>query len=76
MRHLVKDLMTRDVVTVAAREPYREVVALMDRHRVSVLPVVDERGRLVGVVSSSDLLLKQDLDGRGAWLGGGRRLVR
>jgi CBS-domain-containing membrane protein len=43
--------MTRDVVTVAAREPYREVVVLMDRHRVNVLPVVDERDRPVGVDS-------------------------
>ncbi len=73
MHHLVKDLMSRDVVTVDARAPFRELVALLDRHRVSALPVVDERGRPVGVVSSSDLVLKQDLDGRGAWLAGGRR---
>ncbi|HEX6677234.1 MAG TPA: CBS domain-containing protein [Actinomycetes bacterium] len=60
MRCVVEELMTREVVIVGVDATYREVVALMDRHRVSALPVVAADGRLVGIVSSADLILKQD----------------
>ena len=56
MRYVVAELMTRQVVTVGVHAPYREVVAVMDRHRISALPVVDDRDRLVGIVSRGDLL--------------------
>jgi CBS domain-containing protein len=49
-----------DVVTVTADASHGEVVALMDRHRISALPVVDAAGRCVGIVTSGDLILKQD----------------
>jgi CBS domain-containing protein len=58
MRYVMEELMTREVVTVGVDAAYREVVALMDRHRVSALPVLDADGRLVGIVSSADLILK------------------
>jgi CBS-domain-containing membrane protein len=35
MRYEMRDLMTRDVVTVGTEASYREVVTLMDRHRVA-----------------------------------------
>jgi CBS domain-containing protein len=60
MRYVVEELMTRKVVTVGVDASYREVVALMDRHRVSALPVVDAAGGPVGIVSSADMILKQD----------------
>src|SRR5512132_1772105 len=51
MRYVMDELMTKDVVTVTADASYREVVALMDRHRISALPVVDAAGRCVGIVT-------------------------
>src|SRR5512132_890791 len=60
MHYLVEELMTRKVVAVGVDAPYREVVALMDRHRISALPVLDDQDRLVGIVTSADLILKQD----------------
>ncbi len=60
MHYVMEELMTREVVTVGVDASYREVVALMDRHRVSALPVLDADGRPVGIVSSADLILKQD----------------
>jgi CBS domain-containing protein len=60
VRYVVEELMTRKVVTVGVDTTYREVVALMDRHRVSALPVCDADGRPVGIVTSADLILKQD----------------
>ena len=48
--------MTTSVVAVQARTPYREMTALFRQHRVSGFPVVDDDGRVTGVVSETDLL--------------------
>ncbi len=50
-----KDIMTRDVATVAPEASVREAAGLMTGKRVSGLPVVAE-GRLVGILTASDLL--------------------
>jgi len=52
---LVADLMTDTVVTAAPETPLRELVDLMERHRVRRLPVLRD-GALVGLVSRADLL--------------------
>ncbi|GAB7045095.1 CBS domain-containing protein [Catenuloplanes indicus] len=52
----VGDVMTKDVVTVTADTPYRVIVDVLMRRRVSAVPVVDEVGRVLGVVSETDLL--------------------
>ena len=38
---------------------FKEIASLLAEYRVSALPVVDEAGQLVGVVSEADLLLKE-----------------
>jgi CBS domain-containing protein len=53
-RH-VRDVMTRDVISVASDAPLEVVVAAMERNRIKRLPVVHNQ-RVVGVVSRSDLL--------------------
>jgi CBS domain-containing protein len=40
--------------------PFKEVVRRMQEHRVSAVPVVNEDGRALGVVSEADLILKED----------------
>jgi CBS-domain-containing membrane protein len=61
IKHLtVADLMTEKVVSIAGATPFKEIVALIREHRVSALPVVDESGRVVGIVSEADLLLKEE----------------
>jgi CBS-domain-containing membrane protein len=67
MKLVVSDVMTRDVVTVDALAPFKEVVRLMQEHNVSALPVLDAEGVLLGIVSEGDLILKEDpgLDGAG-----------
>ncbi|HSK92944.1 MAG TPA: CBS domain-containing protein [Candidatus Angelobacter sp.] len=52
----VEDLMTIDPVTVSADATIEEAEELLRRNRISGLPVVDAGGRLVGVVSQTDLL--------------------
>jgi len=51
----VRDVMTPDVITVAADAPLEEVVETMEQHRIKRVPVT-EAGRVVGVVSRADLL--------------------
>jgi IMP dehydrogenase len=49
-------------VTIASTATLREAVALMDRFSVSGVPVVQEGGRLVGILTSRDLRFESDLD--------------
>lgn len=52
----VADLMTIDPCLIARTASVAEAEELMARHRVSGLPVTDEDGSLVGVVSQTDLM--------------------
>jgi CBS domain-containing protein len=52
-----KDIMTTHVVTVGADETIDCAIALMVRHRISGLPVLDQQGCPVGIVSEYDLLM-------------------
>ena len=60
MKLTVRDVMTRTVVVVNDSAPFKDVVRRMQEFRVSALPVVDDDGRPVGVVSEADLILKED----------------
>nr|BFD81820.1 CBS domain-containing protein [Streptomyces sp. Xyl84] len=51
-----RDLATVPAVTVRADATLARAARLMARHRVKRLPVVDDRGILIGIVSRSDLL--------------------
>jgi CBS domain-containing protein len=52
----VAELMSVDPVTIGADEPAQAAEHLMAERRVSGLPVVDREGRLVGVVSQTDIV--------------------
>jgi CBS domain-containing protein len=52
--------MTQDVVTVGEETPFKELVEVMADTKISALPVVDADGRVVGVVSEADLMLKEE----------------
>jgi CBS domain-containing protein len=51
----VEELMTREVITVAAGDSLADAIALMQAHGIKRLPVV-ENGRLTGIVSRADVL--------------------
>jgi CBS domain-containing membrane protein len=55
----VADIMQTPVRTVASDTPVSEVVVSLADAQVSGLPVVDTRGRVVGVVTATDLIAAQ-----------------
>jgi CBS domain-containing protein len=61
MNATVKDVMTTEVVAVRRDATFKEMVSALRRHRVSAFPVVDDAGRVIGVVSEADLLAKEAL---------------
>lgn len=50
------DLMTRPPVTIGPREPVSHAARLMYSRKVKRLPVVDDDGRLIGIVTRTDVL--------------------
>jgi CBS domain-containing protein len=52
----VADLMQTNLKTVRGEDTVGDAIALLAESHVSGLPVVDDRGRLLGVLSNSDIL--------------------
>ena len=59
MNTFVKDVMTTQVIWVEQDTPFAAIAAALHQYRVSAFPVVDESMQVIGVVSESDLLLKE-----------------
>ncbi len=55
----VYEIMTHEVITARPEMSIREAAELMATHGISGLPVVDERGAVVGILSEGDLILRQ-----------------
>lgn len=51
----VDKVMTRDVVTVKATDLMSQATRLMLEKKISGLPVVDDNGKLVGMITESDI---------------------
>lgn len=60
LRHILAttagELMSTDVVSISPAATIREAAGLMYKRRLNPLPVVDQQGRLVGIVSRSDIV--------------------
>lgn len=55
----VSEVMTRDVVTVRPDTPFKEIASVLSSQGISAVPVADEHGVPMGLVSEADLLRKQ-----------------
>ena len=63
MSSTVKDVMSIHVIAARRNASYKEMAAMLRNQRVSAFPVIDEDNRVIGVVSETDLLTKEALEG-------------
>jgi CBS domain-containing protein len=61
MNHAVKDVMTTRVVSVKRGTSFKEMATALRENRVSAFPVIDDDGKVIGVVSEADMLAKKVL---------------
>ncbi|MCS7255304.1 MAG: CBS domain-containing protein [Thermomicrobium sp.] len=59
------EIMSSPAITIGPDETIEALATLMYRRRVNPVPVVDEDGRLIGIVSRSDLIWLMTLEERG-----------
>lgn len=53
----IKDIMTSPVITVSVEKSIFDVTKLMKKYKVRRFPVVDAKGKIVGVITLSDILV-------------------
>jgi CBS domain-containing protein len=63
MSSTVKDVMSTHVIAARRSAPYKELAAMLRNQRVSAFPVIDEDNKVIGIVSETDLLTKEALEG-------------
>jgi len=59
MSATVRDVMTTSVIAVRGDTPFKEMAAMLGSSRVSGFPVIDQAGKVIGVVSERDMLIKE-----------------
>jgi len=68
MSSRVRDVMTTRVVAVRKDASFKDMAAMLRSSRISAFPVVDDAGRVIGVVSEADLLVKEAVKADGTSL--------
>jgi CBS domain-containing protein len=64
MERKIEEVMTRDVATVARATTLREVARTMKTREIGDVVVVDEQGKLFGIVTDRDLVVRGIAEGR------------
>ncbi len=57
----VVELMTKDPINVWGNTTLADAARLMDQHHINGLPVLDEKNRLIGIITQGDLLRRPEL---------------
>lgn len=53
---LIKDIMTKDVITVREDDSVEKCANLLSTHDLSGLPVINNKGKVTGIVTEGDLI--------------------
>jgi CBS domain-containing protein len=64
---LVREVRTSPPVIVGPGTSLKEAVRRLDDHQITAMPVVDDEGHLVGVLSEADVLRDSVSPDRAAW---------
>lgn len=56
MGYLVKDMMTKDVITVSEDSEVEDIATLMVSKKIRRVPVLDDAKRLIGIISRKDII--------------------
>ncbi|MCC5607280.1 CBS domain-containing protein [Nostoc sp. CHAB 5834] len=59
MPKTVADVMSRDPIVVRVETPLNEAIQILAERHISGLPVVDDVGKLVGIISETDLMWQE-----------------
>ena len=59
MSKIVADVMSRDPILVRPQTPLKEAIQILAEKRISGLPVIDDAGKLVGIISETDLMWQE-----------------
>lgn len=59
MTKTVADIMTREPISVQPQTPIQTAIEILAKQRISGLPVLDDHGKLVGVISETDLMWRE-----------------
>ena len=54
-----KDIMTREVITISPDTEIAQAAKLLLTNRINGVPVIDDTGKLVGILCQSDLIIQQ-----------------
>ncbi|GBQ30206.1 CBS domain-containing protein [Gluconacetobacter azotocaptans] len=66
----VKDVMTSPAICVEPTQSVADAIRLMVAHKISGLPVITEKGHLVGILTEGDLMRRSELETAGhSWFG-------
>lgn len=55
----VKAVMTHYLITIGPKRPLSKAIKLMEENKIKKLPIVDDKGRLVGIITASDIITVQ-----------------
>ena len=53
---LIGEIMTKEVFTIKEDDDISDAAQFMDTHSINRLPVVDEEGKLIGIITRGDLI--------------------
>jgi len=59
---IAKDIMTKDIITVSPTMTVKSLAMMLIKNQISGAPVADKVGKIVGVVSESDIVAKKGKD--------------
>lgn len=54
-----KDIMTKDIITISPDTEIAQAAQLLLTNRINGVPVIDDAGKLVGILCQSDLIIQQ-----------------